>query len=422
MAVKPGYNQTQAGFFPEKWDEINLAEHSTLKARIGWQGLTTAEYLSTGKFRLITGTDFLDGKVNWDGCHFVEKCRYDQDINIQVAVGDVLVTKDGTIGKIAYIDQLPGPATLNSGIFVIRPKNEKYNSLYFFYILSSSFFNDFLLQLQAGSTINHLYQKDFVNFNFPAPPLEEQRAIAAALSDVDALLAALDALIAKKRLIKQGAMQELLTGQRRLPGFSGEWETKKLLDECTLVTKGTTPTSLGKDFVNQGINFVKIESIAGDGKILKDKLAYIDEETNRLLGRSQLQDKDILFSIAGALGRTAVVYKDLLPANTNQALAIIRLKPQSELTHDYLIGFLRSHIITKHIDLINVQAAQANLSLENIRDFEIRCPSKLEQTAIAEILSDMDAEIQALEGRRTKTRLLKQGMMQELLTGRIRLI
>jgi len=202
--------------FRGEWETLYMAEHSTLKARIGWQGLTTAEYLSTGEYRLITGTDFIDGKVNWEECHFVEKNRYDQDKNIQVHIGDVLVTKDGTIGKITYIDQLPSKATLNSGVFVIRPKNNKYLPLYFYCVLRSKIFDDFLRQLQAGSTINHLYQKDFVNFNFPAPKYEEQEAIAEILSDMDAEIAALEKKREKTRLLKQGMMQELLTGRIRL--------------------------------------------------------------------------------------------------------------------------------------------------------------------------------------------------------------
>jgi type I restriction enzyme S subunit len=202
--------------FSGKWETINMAEHSTLKARIGWQGLTTAEYLTNGEYRLITGTDFIDGKVDWERCHFVEKNRYDQDKNIQVRIGDVLITKDGTIGKVAYIDHLPSKATLNSGVFVIRPKNNKYHPRYFYYILNSRIFDDFLRQLQAGSTINHLYQKDFVNFNFPTPEYEEQQAVAEILSDMDDEITALEQKRAKTCLLKQGMMQELLTGRIRL--------------------------------------------------------------------------------------------------------------------------------------------------------------------------------------------------------------
>jgi type I restriction enzyme S subunit len=173
--------------------------------------------LDSGHYALVTGTDFCDGKIDWDGCYFVEKERYDQDRYIQLQINDVLLTKDGTIGKAAFVDELPYPATLNSGVFVIRPKNGSYNPKFFFYILRSQIFVDFLNKLQAGSTISHLYQKDFVNFEFLAPAtLDEQSAIATVLSDMDAEIAVLEQRRAKTKDLKQAMMQELLTGRTRL--------------------------------------------------------------------------------------------------------------------------------------------------------------------------------------------------------------
>jgi len=208
--------QTRLPGFSGGWRVLSMAENSTLNARIGWQGLTTAEYLPTGEYYLVTGTDFLAGRVNWASCCFVDASRYVQDKKIQLKVRDILLTKDGTIGKVGFVDSLPGPATLNSGVFVIRPRGAAYDPLFFYYILASRVFDDFLVQLQAGSTISHLYQKDFVNFSFLAPDVPEQTAIAAALSGMDAELAALEQRLAKTCLIKQGMMQELLTGRTRI--------------------------------------------------------------------------------------------------------------------------------------------------------------------------------------------------------------
>jgi type I restriction enzyme, S subunit len=203
--------------FSGEWEEINLGESATLKARIGWQGLTTDEYLSTGKYYLITGTDFKNGFIDWDNCVFVEKDRYVQDKNIQVAPDDVLVTKDGTIGKVAFIDKINMPTTLNSGVFVIRPIRQSYHPRYFYYILMSEHFRDFLGKLTAGSTISHLYQKDFVNYTFPAPKnIDEQEAISEILFDMDIDISALTEKKKKYQDIKQGMMQELLTGKTRL--------------------------------------------------------------------------------------------------------------------------------------------------------------------------------------------------------------
>ena len=204
--------------FNEEWEELNFAESAKLKARIGWQGLTTSEYLQSGYAYLITGTDFHNGRIKWETCHFVDEKRYKQDLNIQIKKHDILLTKDGTIGKVAYISNVQKPTTLNSGVFVIRPaKEDSFDPNFVYHILNSFLFDNFLAKLSAGSTINHLYQKDFVDFTFKAPSeLVEQQAIAQVLSDMDSEIDQLEKKLAKYQQIKQGMMQELLTGRIRL--------------------------------------------------------------------------------------------------------------------------------------------------------------------------------------------------------------
>ena len=206
--------------FNEEWEELNFAESAKLKARIGWQGLTTSEYLQSGYAYLITGTDFHNGRIKWETCHFVDEKRYKQDLNIQIKKHDILLTKDGTIGKVAYISNVQKPTTLNSGVFVIRPaKEDSFDPNFVYHILNSFLFDNFLAKLSAGSTINHLYQKDFVDFTFKAPSeLVEQQAIAQVLSDMDSEIEQLEKKLAKYQQIKQGMMQELLTGRIRLIG------------------------------------------------------------------------------------------------------------------------------------------------------------------------------------------------------------
>ncbi|MCV0392108.1 MAG: restriction endonuclease subunit S [Nitrosopumilus sp.] len=230
---KPGYKFVEGLFgkkeeIPEDWDWQRIGENSILKGRIGWQGLTTAEYRDEGEFYLVTGTDFKNGRIDWENCVYIDKERYDQDTNIQLKKGDVLVTKDGTIGKIAFIDKIPIPSTLNTGVFVIRPLNKKYHSLFLFYILYSNYFTIFLNRLKGGSTINHLYQKDFVNFHFPIPPIKEQEKITNILSNIDSLIDIQKKIIGVNlkfpnlqnekslEMIKVGLMQKLLTGQIRV--------------------------------------------------------------------------------------------------------------------------------------------------------------------------------------------------------------
>lgn len=157
--------------FSGEWRYFNLMKNSKVKARIGWQGLKKSEYLDSGYALLVTGTDFDDGRVLWDGCHYVTRSRYEQDRNIQLQNNDILITKDGSLGKAALVQELTKPATLNSGIFVIRPLQDAYDPVFVYQILSSFVFKNFLDRLSAGSTIIHLYQKDVgkLKFCFPLP-------------------------------------------------------------------------------------------------------------------------------------------------------------------------------------------------------------------------------------------------------------
>ncbi|MCS3238064.1 restriction endonuclease subunit S [Bacteroides ovatus] len=204
--------------FTRPWVKKNITEICTIKARIGWQGLKTDEYLDYGNFVLITGTDFENGGINWSNCSFVSKERFEQDENIKIKQGDVLITKDGSIGKVAYLDFIPMEGTLNSGVFVVRPKDiSNLNNNYLALFFKSKFFEDFIAQLKAGSTIAHLYQKDFIRLQLNYPKdLSEQAAIVTIFSDMDREIEALEAKRVKYEQVKQGMMQQLLTGKIRL--------------------------------------------------------------------------------------------------------------------------------------------------------------------------------------------------------------
>lgn len=219
----PGYEknresvQTEWGAIPKDWKTLSIGKCCSIKARIGWQGLKKSEYQSSGEYVLVTGTDFLNGRIDWKSCVYVSKKRYEQDSNIQIVKHDILITKDGTIGKVAFLDDVPCLGTLNSGIFVVRSHSEELDQSYLSKIFKSFIFDAFLESLVAGSTINHLYQKDFVHFNFPVPPtISEQTAIANILSDCDSEIAALEEKRDKYKEIKQGMMHQLLTGKIRL--------------------------------------------------------------------------------------------------------------------------------------------------------------------------------------------------------------
>lgn len=388
---------------------INIGKNTTLKARIGWQGLTVDEYRDIGEFYLVTGTDFENGFVNWNSCHYVDKYRYTQDRNIQLENGDVLITKDGTIGKIGYVENLPLPATLNSGVFVVRPIGNDINQKYLYYIFTSEVFREFLARLTAGSTINHLYQKDFVHFEFKAPRIEEQKAIATTLSDIDELINSLEKLISKKEAIKIATMQQLLTGKKRLDGFNREWKEKRLGDignptMCKRVMKYETSDT-------GDIPFYKI------GTFGKQANSYISNELfHNYKNKFSFPKKgDVLISASGTIGR--IVVYDGKPSYFQDSNIVWIDNNEKTVINSYL-SFL--YKITKWTTEDTTIARLYNDNLKNI--LILIPPTKEEQTAIVTILSDIDKEIKKLKLKLSKTKAIKEGMMQELLTGKTRLI
>jgi type I restriction enzyme M protein len=226
-----------------------------------------------------------------------------------------------------------------------------------------------IYKFQNGAAQPHVYGKDLAKIKIPLPPLEIQEQIVSELE----------------------SYQRVIDGARMVveswkPSFwiDPEWEIAKLGDISERVTKGTTPTTAGFKFQDSGINFVKIESIDDNGYFIATKFAHIDQKCNEALKRSQLKEGDVLFSIAGALGRVALVNKDILPANTNQALAIIT--PKGNLNSKYLEEVLRSPLIFNKIDGLKVGMAQYNISLTQVSDFEIPLPSlEIQKQIVAKI-------------------------------------
>ena len=192
------------------------------------------------------------------------------------------------------------------------------------------------------------------------------------------------------------------------------WTYKKLGDLCSLITKGTTPTSLGFDFTEQGVAFIKIESLTGNGEILPSLVSHISEDCNNALKRSQLEEFDILYSIAGALGRVAIVPKTILPANTNQALAIIRLKEKEIGFIHFLKYYLKSKTILSAILSLKVGVAQQNLSLTQIRDFPIPVPPLSTQSRIVSELDLLQSLIDKQKAQLKELDTLAQSIFYDM--------
>lgn len=417
--------QTEIGMIPDDWEVKNISKNCTIKARIGWQGLKSTEYLKYGNYLLITGTDFCNGFIEWKSCSYVTEWRFKQDKNIQIKDGDVLITKDGTIGKVAFIPQIPMEGTLNSGVFVVRAKDKKIIDEVFLSLIFKSFwFDAFLEQITSGSTIVHLYQKDFVKFNFPLPPtLAEQQKIAKAFSDVDNVISTLEKLITKKKNLKQGTMQQLLTGKKRLPGFAS-----------TVVEPGETTkfkqTEIGEIPEDWEVKtFEELFEMKAGGDV--DKNHFSDSKTHLykykifsnglenegLYGYTNLpkyEGDSITITGRGTVG-VAMYRKDDFDA----VIRLLVLSSKDKIKTD-------NRFITEQVNLYikfpNESTGVPQLTVPQIKKINLYLPSKPEQTAIANVLSSMDKEIEALNTKLEKYRNLKTGMMQQLLTGKIRLV
>ena len=171
------------------WEQRKLSELATMHARIGWQNLRTSEFLDDGDYMLITGTDFQDGRINFSTCHYVEKERYDQDKHIQISDGSILITKDGTLGKVAYVQGLQKPATLNAGVFNVELKDEnEMDGKYLFQYLKAPFLMDYVSQKATGGTIKHLNQNILVDFPVVMPEKAEQEKIGQYFEGIDNLI------------------------------------------------------------------------------------------------------------------------------------------------------------------------------------------------------------------------------------------
>lgn len=268
------------GHIPEHWRVSVIKRTTYIKGRIGWQGLTSEEYQSEGKYLLVTGTDFENGKVRWEGCWYVDEERYAEDPYIQLVNNDVLITKDGTIGKIALVENMPTEATLNSGVFVTRPYKNEYSPQFMFWLLNSDLFPEFIEYSKVGTTISHLYQKTFERFSYPLPPLDEQRRIAAYL---DKTCAAIDTAIEKKQkqLETLDALRKSIIHKAVTRGLDDSVELKDSgVDYLGRIPKHWTVDRL-KDVANLRNTKTDVNSEAEDYLELED----IEQGTGKIISK-----------------------------------------------------------------------------------------------------------------------------------------
>lgn len=392
----------------EEWFEKGILNIASMKARIGWQNLRRDEHLSEGDYFLVTGTDFHLGKVDWHTTKYVSHERYIQDENIILKEGDVLITKDGSIGKVAYVENIENrKATLNNGIFRIRVKNESPKFIYYTFL--SIRFKTFLDKLSGGSSITHLYQKDFEKYKITFPTISEQQKIASCLSSLDELISAqtekLDALQAHKK----GLMQNLFPqeGQSvpnfRFPEFEedGEWVEKKL---------GEKDVSL---FVSEKVNSeeLTLENYISTDNMLADYSGIVSASKLPSLGRvTKFIEGDILISnIRPYLKK---VWKSNMKGGASNDVLVFRAG--SKVKSEFLEFILKNDNFIKYVMEGAKGVKMPRGDKHSIMEYPIRIPKSKEQQKVALCLSEVDMLISRLQEKIEQLNLHKKGLMQGL--------
>ena len=426
MDMKHGYKQTMVGVIPGDWDEIEYT-------RIGdiIDGDRGVNYPGAGIFQKNGHCLFLNaGNVTKTGFQF-EDCQFisaDRDGKLnkgKLSRQDVVLTTRGTLGNLAYYsEEVPyNHIRINSGMVIMRCTSSTVDHAYHYFVLRSHIVGSQIERLSFGSAQPQLTVKGIETLKIPLPPTKaEQKAIAEALSDTDAHIESLEQLLTKKRQIKKGAMQELLTGKTRLPGFSGEWEVKCLGEFGS--TFGGLTGKTKNDFGRGTSHYITFMNIMINVVIDCSTFELVDVQPTE--SQNRVAKGDLFFNGSSEtpeeVGMCSILTQDVQHVYVNSFCFGFRFRDGAPVDGLYIALFFRSQEGRKLLKSLAQGSTRYNLSKTALSNVAFPCPLQAEQTAIANILSDMDAEITSLEAKLSKARQLKQGMMQELLTGRIRLV
>ena len=405
MELKAGYKQTEIGVIPSEWTVRPVRDVCKL---INGRGFKPYEWKTTGlpiiRIQNLNGSD--------DFNYF--SGTYDK--KLEVDSGQLLFAWSGSRGSSFGPHIWRGPlGVLNYHTWKVQIRETETNKSFLAHLfrqLTSTIEE----KAHGASALVHTQKWEMEGYLLPIPTKPEQELIAQALSDADALIESLDQLIAKKRQIKQGAMQELLTGKRRLPGFGGGWSIITMKDVLTMpATYGIVTAGA---FVQNGIKMLRGGDIF-DGSI-NNELPMVSLEKSAEYRRTILTKNDVVIALVGYPGASAKIPDELIGSNISRAVGLLRLN--AKVSPDYLVCMLNSPGGRRMVLAPSAGSAQQVVNLAALNKLQFSIPVREEQEAIASIFSEMDTEIAALESRLTKARQIKQGMMQELLTGRIRLL
>ena len=413
MEVRPGYRQTEVGLIPEDWQVATVADVSD-KITVGFVG-SMAHLFTRGGVPLLRGQNVLPNRLDLTDTRFVSIETHKKWKKSALQSGDVVMVRVGYPGTSCAIPETLGVANAAS-LVVVRPTTKRLSGLFLSLVMNSDFGKRQIDSFLVGGAQQVLNTKTAATLKLPLPAKVEQEAIAAALSEADALIESLEQLLAKKRWVKQGAMQDLLSGKTRLPGFGGEWGLRQI-GQFTDCTAGGTPSTSVPQYWGGAIRWMNSGEL--NLRMVSEVEGRITEEGLRNSSTKMIPANCVLIGLAGQGKTRGTVALNLLPLCTNQSIAAIL--PNSTFAPRYLYYNLDSRYEELR-ELSAGEGGRGGLNLTIIRQMTVPFPCIEEQAAIAAILSDMDSEIGALEAQLAKVRQLKQGMIQQLLTGRIRLV
>ena len=400
--------------FEGEWEQRKLANIASMHARIGWQNLRTSEFLDNGDYYLITGTDFLSGRINFEKCHYVNKERYQQDKKIQVGKGSILITKDGTLGKVALVTELNKPATLNAGVFNVVVKDPSINETYLYQYLAAPFLMDYVSKRATGGTIKHLNQGILVDFPIEIPSYKEQETIGQFLGCLDNAVTLHQHKLDKLKNLKKAYLTELFPSEgervpkRRFPGFEGEWKEKKL-GEVVEFKRGLTytPSSISK----AGIRVLRSSNIDEDQFVLKEDDVFVDESK---ISIPFVEKGDIL--ITAANGSSRLVGKHAIIDSTEKMVHGGFMLLAKSNQYKFINALLSSNWYTHFIDrsVLGGNGAIGNLSKSDLENEVPLFPSDEEQKQIGEFFQKIDKSISLQQEKLDKLKDLKKAYLNEL--------
>lgn len=399
-----GYKQTEIGVIPVDWDVKSLGDVGEVKMcrRVFNHETKVADAIPF--YKIGTFGKEADAYISQD---LYDNYRHRFSFPKK---GDILISAAGTIGRTIVYDGRSAYFQ-DSNIVWIDNNEELIFNDYLYYVFQIVKYNT------EGGTIQRLYNSIIKSTKFICPTKPQQTAIATTLSDTDTLIEHLGKLIAKKKAIKQGAMQQLLTGKKRLPGFDEKWEIKKL-GEVIHLQGGYAFKSW--QFRKVGIPIIRISDVENNRINIDNSVCY---EPFNIAKEFIAVSGDVLIAMSGATTGKIGVYGMNNIAYINQRVGKFNVSNIKKTSQEFISHVVRSEQFTEGLTKEIAQGAQPNISGKQIESIDVTIsPTKEEQQAIATILSDMDSKIESLEKKRDKYMLIKQGMMQQLLSGKIRLL